>query len=287
MPAVMAALTTKVAMFQPISSSPTVLVTGATDGIGYATARQFVEDGATVYLHAPDQNSGEEAMTRMVKDGAEPLRLHLVVADFTRLDEVAELADMLTLALPTLDAMINNAAVAGPERRTYTEDGHEVTFQVNYLAPYLLTTKLAPKLASAHGRVVNVSSVMHRGGSIFWKSPGGGYYHSPLAVYEQSKLALTMFTKSLAEASGAVFTALSVHPGVFQTGLLPFYGRDGRPAEEAAAILTTLGSPTHPVVDGGYYDGLELAPAAALVENVRARKRLEKLSTRLLGSLLD
>ena len=274
-------------MFQPISSSPTVLVTGATDGIGYATARQFVEDGATVYLHAPDQNSGEEAMTRMVKDGAEPLRLHLVVADFTRLDEVADLADMLTLAVPALDVMINNAAVGGTERRTYTEDGHEVTFQVNYLAPYLLTTRLAPKLASAHGRVVNVSSVMHRGGSIFWKSPGGGYYHSPLAVYEQSKLALTMFTKSLAEASGAVFTALSVHPGVFQTGLLPFYGRDGRPAEEAAAILTTLGSPTHPVVDGGYYDGLELAPAAALVENARARKRLEKLSTRLLGPVLD
>jgi NAD(P)-dependent dehydrogenase (short-subunit alcohol dehydrogenase family) len=148
----------KVVMSQLVSTSPTVLVTGATDGIGYATARRFVDDGATVYLHAPDNDSGETAMTRLVKDGAEPLRLHLVVADFSRLDEVADLADMLTLALPALDVLVNNAAIAGPEPRTYTGDGHELTFQVNHLAAYLLTTKLVPKLVSAGGRVVNVSS---------------------------------------------------------------------------------------------------------------------------------
>jgi NAD(P)-dependent dehydrogenase (short-subunit alcohol dehydrogenase family) len=202
-------------MPQLVSTSPTVLVRGATDGIGYATARRFVDDGATVYLHAPDRDSGEKALTRLVKDGAEPLRLHLVVADFTRLDEVADLADMLTFALPALDVLVNNAAFAGAERRTYTHDGHEVTFQVNYLAAYLLTTRLVCKLASARGRVVNVSSVRHRGGNVFWKS---------LAVYAQSKLALTMYTKSLAEAGGTSFTALSVHPGVFATRLLPFYG---------------------------------------------------------------
>jgi NAD(P)-dependent dehydrogenase (short-subunit alcohol dehydrogenase family) len=204
----------KVVMSQLVSTSPTVLVTGATDGIGYATARRFVDDGATVYLHAPDNDSGETAMTRLVKDGAEPLRLHLVVADFSRLDEVADRADMLTLALPALDVLVNNAAVAGPERRTYTGDGHELTFQVNYLAAYLLTTKLVPKLASAGGRVVNVSSVTHRGGNLFWKSPGGGCQYSPLAVYAQSKLALMLYTKSLAEAGGASFTAIGVHPGV-------------------------------------------------------------------------
>ncbi len=273
-------------MSEPVSSPLTVLVTGATDGIGYATARQFVDEGATVYLHAPDQDSGEKAMTRLVKDGAEPLRLHLVVADFTRLNEVADLADMLTLALPALDVLVNNAAVAGPERHSCTQDGYEVTFQVNYLSAYLLTTRLMCKLASAHGRVVSLSSATHPGGNIFWKQPGGGSHYSPLAAYAQSKLALTMYTRTLAEASGASLTALSVHPGVFQTRLLPVYGQVGRPVEEAAAILTALGSPAYPVVDGGYYDGLEVACAAALVENARARTRLEKLSTRLLGSLL-
>ena len=64
-------------------------------------------------------------------------------------------------------------------------------------------------------------------------------------AYAQSKLALTMYTKSLAEAGGASFTALSVHPGVFETELLSIYGRVGRPAEEADPILTTLASPAY------------------------------------------
>ena len=144
-------------MSELVFTSPKVLVTGATDGVGYATARRFVDEGATVYLHAPDQDSGEEAMTRLVKDGAEPLRLYLVVAGFTRLGEVARLAGTLATTLPALDVLVNNAAVAAPERRTYTQHGQKLTFQVNYLAPYLLTTKLVPRLASAGGRVVNVS----------------------------------------------------------------------------------------------------------------------------------
>ena len=277
----------KAEMFESISNAPTVLFTGASEGIGYATARRFVDDGATVYLHAPDHHSGEEAMTRLVKDGAEPLRLHLVVADFTRLVEVADLCDMLILGLPKLDVLVNNAAIAGPERRTYTEDGNELTFQVNYLAAYLLTTKLAPKLASAHGRVINVSSVMHRGGNIGWTDLSRVRHYSPLAMYAQSKLALTMHTRSLAGADGTALTALSVHPGMFATPMLPVYGHSGRPAEEAAHILATLSSPGYPVADGGYYDGLKPAKAAVLVDNARARERLEKLTTDLLRSVLD
>jgi NAD(P)-dependent dehydrogenase (short-subunit alcohol dehydrogenase family) len=269
-------------MSQLFSTSPTVLVTGATEGIGHETARRFVDEGATVYLHAPDHDSGEKAMTRLVKDGAEPLRLHLVVADFTRLDEVAGLADTLAATLPTLDVLVNNAAVAAPARRTYTRDGQELTFQVNYLAPYLLTTKLVPRLASAGGRVINVSSDMHRGGNISWNNLAGERQYWPLAAYAQSKLALTMYAKSLAEAGGASFTALSVHPGVFRTRPLFIYDRVGRPA---APILSTLASPTHPVVDGGYYDDPRLATAAALVENLRARSRLAKLSAHLVDSV--
>jgi NAD(P)-dependent dehydrogenase (short-subunit alcohol dehydrogenase family) len=259
----------------------TALVTGGSDGIGYATARLLLDDRATVFLHAVDQERGEDAVARLIKGGAEPLRLRLVVADFARLAEVANLADQLTEELPGLDLLVNNAAIFGPERRTYTENGHEMTFQVNYLAPYMLTTALTDHIAKVQGRVLNVSSALHRGGNVGWNDLARARQYSPLAVYAQSKLALTMFTRSLAEANSGSLTALSVHPGVFDTQLLRVYAHVGRPVDEAAAILGALGSPACTVVNGGYYDGLDPARAAALVDNARARTRLTTLSARL------
>jgi NAD(P)-dependent dehydrogenase (short-subunit alcohol dehydrogenase family) len=246
----------------------TVLVTGASDGVGYATARRLVDDGATVFVHANDQRRGDDATAALIKDGAEPLRLHLVVADFTRLAEVASLADQLVAELPALDLLINNAAIAAPERRTYTDDGNEITFQVNYLAAYILTTALTDRIAKAHGRVLSVSSAVHLGGNIGWTdlARARGRYSS-LAACAQSKLALTMFTRSLAEANSGRLTAISVDvPQV---------------VSDAATILATLGAPDTAVVDGGYYQRQVPASAAALVDNARARTRLAGLSDRL------
>jgi NAD(P)-dependent dehydrogenase (short-subunit alcohol dehydrogenase family) len=203
-----------------------------------------------------------------MKDGAEPLRLHLVVADFTRLADVGSLADQLLAGLPALDLLINNAAIAAPERRMYSEDGHEITFQVNYLAAYILTTALLDRIATVRGRVVNVSSAVHLGGNIGWTDLGRarGRY-SQLAAYAQSKLALTMFTRSLAEANSGRLTAISVE--------LPHVVSD------AATVLVTLGAPDTAVVNGGYYQGQVPARAAALVNNARARTRSTELSDRL------
>ena len=246
----------------------TVLVTGASDGVGYATARRLVDDGATVYVHANDQRRGDDAIAGLIKDGAEPLRLHLVIADFTRLADVGSLADQLLAELPALDLLINNAAIAGPERRTYADDGHEITFQVNYLAAYVLTTALIGRIAKVHGRVLNVSSVAHRGGNLGWNDLARvrGVYSS-LAAYAQSKLALTMSTRSLAEANSGRLTAISVEvPDV---------------VSDAATILATLGAPDTAVVNGSHYEGQVPARAAALVDNARARTRLAELSDRL------
>lgn len=264
-------------------ASRTVLVTGATDGIGHETARDLAFAGATVILHARDRERGEDALARLVKFGAEPPRLHLVVADFSRLREVAVLAGRLAETVPALDVLINNAAIAGPRRRTISEDGHELTFQVNYLAPYVLTRKLAGTIAKAHGRVVNVSSALHRGGRVDWTDLSRTRLYTPLAVYAQSKLALTMFTRSLSEFSPRALTAVSVHPGVVDAGLLPVYGPAGGPAGDAAAILTRLCSANTTVVNGGYYDQLDHATPAELVDNPRARARLSRLSTQLTG----
>jgi NAD(P)-dependent dehydrogenase (short-subunit alcohol dehydrogenase family) len=268
-------------MPENLFASRTVLVTGATDGIGYETARDLVFAGATVIMHARSRECGEEALARLVKIGAEPLRLHLLVADFTRLGEVAELSKQVADLVPTLHLLINNAATAGPAQRTLTEDGNELTFQVNYLAPYLLTRELAGMIAKAHGRVVNVSSALHRGGRVDWSDLTRAHNYTPLTVYAQSKLAMTMFTRSLADYSPRALTAVSVHPGVFDTAMLPLYGHVGRPASDGAAILVRLCAPSTALVNGGYYEQLELAAPAELVGNPRARTRLSRLSAQL------
>lgn len=257
--------------------SRTVLVTGGSDGIGYETVRRLVFAGATVFLHARDRERGEEAVERLVKAGAEPLRLHLVVADFTDLRQVTELASTVS----SLDVLVNNAAMAGPERRTLTENGHEVTFQVNYLAPYLLTRMLADQIAKAHGRVVNVSSSLHLGGHLPWGDLTRTKNYAPLGVYAQSKLALTMFTRTLADLDPGALTAVSVHPGVVDTSLVRLYAHSGGPVSEAAAVVTELCAPATNVVNGGYYDQLRIAVPAAFVDSQNARGRLRKISAQL------
>ncbi|MGV9837496.1 SDR family NAD(P)-dependent oxidoreductase [Nocardia niigatensis] len=263
-------------------ASRTALVTGATSGLGLELARRLVDGGATVIVHAPDPSSGDLALEELIKAGAEPMRLRMLTADFSRMDEVAALAGALTRTIPSLDLLVNNAAIRGPERRSLTGDGNEITFQVNYLAPYVLTKALVPALGAAGGRVVNVSSDRHRGGTIGWGDLDRkkGYY-LPLPVYSQSKLALTMFTRTFAEEHAGRLTALSVDPGNIRTGMLPLYGLVGRSAAEVAAELAQLCEPARRVSTGTYYTGLEPTVPAALVGNATARARLAKLTTQL------
>ncbi|MFC9995986.1 SDR family NAD(P)-dependent oxidoreductase [Nocardia sp. NPDC127526] len=261
----------------------TVLVTGATSGIGFALARRLVDDGATVLVHARSQAEGDLALEELVKDGAEPLRLRLVVADFARLSEVRELADTVIKTTERLDTLVNNAAMAGPQGRTLTEDGHEITLQVGYLAPVLLSTLLAPLLAEVGGRIVNVSSDMHKAGSIGWNDLARNKFYLPLPVYTQAKLALTMFGRTFAEQRNGEISVVSVNPGTVRTPLLRIYDTRGTAPAEAAEILAEYCPPERPVISGGYYDRREPAKPAALVDNATARTRLAKLTGQLLG----
>lgn len=263
-------------------ASRTALVTGATSGLGLELARRLVDGGATVIVHAVDQGSGDAALEQLVKGGAEPLRLRLLTADFSHLDEVAALAGELVRTQPGLDLLVNNAAIRGPERRTRTLNGNEITFQVNYLAPYVLTKALAPALAAARGRVVNVSSSMHKAGAIGWSDLDRkkGYY-LPLPVYAQSKLALTIFSRTFAEVYSGSVTSISVDPGNIETAMLPFYGHVGRPAAEVAAEVARLCDPATELVTGAHYVRLEPAAPAALVDNPSIRARLARFTARL------
>ncbi|MFE0020288.1 SDR family NAD(P)-dependent oxidoreductase [Amycolatopsis sp. NPDC059021] len=262
--------------------NPTVLITGTTDGIGYETVRLLATGDTTVITHARTREEGEEACRRLVASGVDAGRLQPVVADFADLRQVAEMAAAVAQAFPRLDVLVNNAGVAGTGNRTITKDGHEETFQVNYLAPYLLTRLLEDRLdASPVSRVVNVSSSLHRGGRINWADLNWKRRYNRGAAYAQSKLALTMFTTALTEFRPKVREAVSVHPGIVATGMLQHYSYRGRPVAEGAEVVARLADPGAKVLAGGYYDGRLPAKAAAAAVDPDAVQKLWKVSEKL------
>lgn len=261
--------------------TPIALVTGASSGIGWETARLLAERGATVVLHARTAREGEDAVERLLARGIAAERLHLVAADFTRLAEVAQLADTVARAFPALDLLVNNAAVMAPERCTLTDDGIEVSFQVNYLAAHLLARMLhGPLSAATDGRIVNVSSSLHRTAAMNWNDPNRVKKYSRVAAYAQSQLALSMGTLAMAP-EGSGITAVSVNPGLCDTALLPLYGRVGAPPAEGAAAVVRLCLPAFRLTNGEYYDGGDIAPTAVAVHEDRSQRRLVKLADQL------
>ncbi|MEU8695765.1 SDR family NAD(P)-dependent oxidoreductase, partial [Streptomyces sp. NPDC048665] len=116
-------------------SGRTVLVTGATSGIGYETARQLAERGATVLLHGRTAEETQAAADRLIATvGVRADQLVTYSADFAHLEEVEALARAVVAEHPHLDVLVNNAGMAAPERHTVTADGNEIAFQVNFLA---------------------------------------------------------------------------------------------------------------------------------------------------------
>ena len=266
------------------AAHPVALVTGATNGIGHAVARRLLAEGMTVIVHGPSVEQVEAANDRLAAAGLPAERIELEVADFRSLDAVSALASRIESRHPCLDVLVNNAATAGSDTRVLTEDGHELTYQVNYLAPYLLTRRLwVPLSMTRQGRVVNVSSTLHRTGNFNWGDMDRAKHYSRTGAYAQSKLQLTMFTRALAAASGDQIVAASVHPGVIASGLLPLYARYGAPVAEGAEAVARLCLRETEVRDGGYYEGLVQGPMGSLVNDERAVARLWKATAKAVG----
>lgn len=204
----------------------TMMVTGATSGIGLETAVALARGGARVLLTARDPDRGEAARRRVRRE-APRAAVEVVELDLASLASVRACTRDVGTRLDHLDVLVNNAGGVFGQRRT-TADGFEATFGINHLGPYLLTRGLLPLLAAAPAaRVVTVSSVAHRRGVLnlddpmFERRP----YRS-MAAYATSKLANVLFARELAHrVRGTGTTSNSVHPGTVRSG----FGREGHP----------------------------------------------------------
>lgn len=269
------------------------LVTGATHGVGRATAEALARARATVLLHGRDSVSVGAACRAVVRATGNP-DVNGVVADFGSLAAVRKLAAELA-ALDRLHVLIDNAGLWTRHRRT-SEDGLELQFAVNHLAPFLLTTSVLTLLKrSAPARVVVVSSRAHFRGKLdfedlnFERRP----YHG-LAAYSASKLANVLFTLELARRlDGSGVTANCLHPGVVATHIFRDLGAIAKmllpiarllmlsPERGAETSVHLASSPEVAAVSGRYFEKCRPAEPAPAALDAAAATRLWEVSEQL------
>lgn len=204
----------------------TILITGATGGIGRATATALAARGAAVVLVGRDP-ARTDAARREIAAATANSAVDAVVADLADQASVRRLAAEVADRHPILHVLINNAGITNPQRRQ-TVDGIEETLAVNHLAPFLLTDLLMPALrAAGTARVITLSSSAYRMGRIDFDDLQGSRRYGQHRAYNQSKLANILFTRELArrlstsgDRAGTV-SAVAVEPGFVRTGMVP------------------------------------------------------------------
>jgi len=193
------------------------IITGATSGIGKATALGLAKMGANVAIIGHDKEQGENAQNEIKSKTGNP-NVDLLLDDLSSQAEIRKLAEDIQARYTTVHVLINNAGIA-PIKRSVTVDGIERVFAVNYLAPFLLTNLLLERLkASAPARVVNVAGDFHRKATIQFDDLMSEKDYNGIRANNQAKLALILFTYELARRlDGTRLTANCLHPGAVAT----------------------------------------------------------------------
>ena len=288
----------------PSLTGRTAVVTGASSGIGAAAAEVLAARGAKVVLAVRNEAKGDAVRAGM-------LRRHPAGEAVVEIVDMADLASIRAFAarMDTVDILLNNAGLGMQPVRATTHDGFEMQFGTNHLGHFALTGLLLPALMRAPApRVVAISSIAHRTGSIDFEDLQGERGYKGGKAYNQSKLANLMFALELdrrARAAGSRLVSVAAHPGVSSTGFLAasnmpgyqqaiaqtavrFLGQDGD-----TGALPGLYAATMPDVKGGQYwgpDGLlefrgapKLAHIASRAKDQAVWAELWTVSERLTG----
>ncbi|NRR75173.1 SDR family NAD(P)-dependent oxidoreductase [Tetragenococcus halophilus] len=263
-------------------SESTVLITGATDGLGKMTAERFAKQGAKVLLHGRNEEKGFKTIEEIQQTTGNQ-NLKYFNGDFASLQSVAKLAEKIIANSEKIDLLINNAGIGGgpksQKQRELSQDGYELRWSINYLAQVLLTRKLLPMMKD-HARIINVASVGKA--PIDFNDINMENHYEGYLAYERSKLALIMFTFDLAaELQKREIHVNALHPStLMSTNMVSDHFGPAQTSVEkgfsAVEYLTT--SKELDEVTGEYFEGKTQAQANAQAYDKAAREKLGQIT---------
>ncbi len=274
----------------------TVVISGATSGIGQVAAERLAQQGARIVFIARDRMRGEAMLARLrsLSPGREPA-VHY--ADLSLIAEMKRVAGEIAASEPRIEVLVNNAGALFA-RRELTPEGLERTLATNHLSYFVITNLLLERLKATPGaRIVSTSSAAHRQGQIDFADLQSAQHYRGFAAYGSSKLMNILFTRELARRLGpSGVTANCLHPGFVATrfgdnngGLTAFSIRLGKrfgglTPEQGAQTLIYLASSAAVARDtGGYFYKCRPAPISARARSDEDARRLWEISAQLTG----
>jgi NAD(P)-dependent dehydrogenase (short-subunit alcohol dehydrogenase family) len=270
-----------------------VIITGATGGIGLAAARELAHRGALLSIVARSESRAAEAVVQIKAAGGPATEVEVLFADLSSQASIRKLAEEILAKHPKIDVLANNAGGVNSSRRL-TGDGFELTWAVNHLAPFLLTTLLLDRIkSSAPARIITTSSSAHHGAHIPFDGikADKGYWTRGFSRYGQTKLANILFTTELARRlEGTGVTANCFHPGFVASGfnrnngpLMAFGMTMARPfarstTKGADTLVWLADSADVSSETGGYFANRKRKLPSAAAQDTAAAHRLWELS---------
>jgi len=274
-------------------SEKRMIITGATNGIGLAAAKALASLGAALAIVARSEERARAAAAEIERGAGDRTRVDILLADLSSQSEIRRLAAQIEDRYPKIDVLINNAGAINT-RRQLTVDGIELTWAVNHLAPFLLTTLLLDRLkSSTPARVITTTSDAHSGATIPFDDLNAERAYRGFRRYGETKLANILFTVELARRlSGTGVIANCFHPGLVATGfnrnngplmdvamsiIQPF---SRRPKKGSETLVWLAASPEATLVTGGYFvDKRQRTPSTA-AQGTETARRLWDVSER-------
>ncbi len=270
--------------------TPIALVTGATAGLGQATAVALAEHGMHVLVHGRDARRAAAVVDQITGSGG---TAQAVLADLASLEQARELADQVSGTHDAIALLVNNAGVGAGRppyrKRRLSADGHELRLAVNYLAPVLLARRLIPALENqAPARIVNIGSVGQA--PVDFADLRMDHHYTGAQAYYRSKFALAAFTFDLAEElTGTGITVNCLHPAslmnthMVRESMIPPMSTVGA---GVSAVMNLATGPAGGTVTGRYFDGMNEARAHEGTYDCATRSRLRAVTAELLTPFL-